>query len=154
MLEVLVASVGALAAITVYALSARRSAMDRKRVSCAEAMADALAWMELPYRIARRLDDSPETCRALADRMHHLQERLLYHSSWLQIEVPRAALAYELLLSKVRDEARPHLQEAWRRVPLGSAAEMNLGPFDTAPIEGAVVVFTKAIRDRFRWWRF
>ena len=39
-------------AVLAYLLGQRRTSVERKRTLCAEAIADALQWLELPYRIS------------------------------------------------------------------------------------------------------
>ena len=88
MTSVVAAAIAALVAVLVYFLGQRQASVERKWRGSAEAIADALSWLELPYRI-RRTSDTPETLGALAERVHHLQERLLFHENWLRIEVPQ-----------------------------------------------------------------
>ena len=85
------AAIAALVAVTVYLVGQRAVRFDRKRELSGKAIAEALAWLELPYRIRRRVDDAPDTLLGLVDRMHDLQESLLFYRGWLQVELSGSA---------------------------------------------------------------
>lgn len=65
---------------------------DRLAVEYGRALADAIAWLEMPYRVARRTSNSPETLAALVDKHHALQERIehISYRSDLPLERVRA----------------------------------------------------------------
>jgi hypothetical protein len=117
-------------AVTVWAASRealRSRAMQRRHelARCyGDALADALAWCELPYRVARRTSDAPETLADLADKFHQLQERIEHHRRWLQLESDSVCAAYAALVAGVKERARGPIAAAWRRPPIGVAADM------------------------------
>lgn len=121
------AAIAALVAIFIHFLGQRKTVRDRKRETCAQALTHALAWMELPYRIRRRVDDNPQTLSALADRAHDLQESLLFHLSWLEVEMPQTYTPYRDLVSAVRSASEAAIVAAWEAAPVSSPAQMNIG---------------------------
>lgn len=104
-----------------------RAAIERKRSLAAEALSDALLWLELPYRIRRRVDDSPTTLAALAGRVHHLQERHVFCASWLRLEIPTAHEPYVALLEAVKEQVAPHIRAAWSSRAAKRPESMNIG---------------------------
>jgi hypothetical protein len=140
------AAIAAAVAIVVFALRAAAAAQDRKREMCARALADALAWLELPYRIRRRKDDSPETLALLAGHAHSLQEKLLFHSAWLCIELPSTAPLYHTLLQSVRAIAQEPLKEAWCSPAIAHPEQMNLGSLVPPPPADQITAFCQAVR--------
>lgn len=87
---IVAAMITAAVALLAYVGDRYRESLQRRREVAAEAMAHALLWLELPYRIRRRVDDKPETIAAIVERVHGLQEKLVFHSSWLEVELPMA----------------------------------------------------------------
>jgi hypothetical protein len=127
-------------------LRAAAAAQDRKREMCARALGDALAWLELPYRIRRRKDDSPETLALLAGHAHSLQEKLLFHSAWLRIELPSTAPLYDTLVSSLKALCQEPLEQAWRTPPPARPEQMNLGPLLPSPPADQIAAFCQAVR--------
>ena len=140
------AAVTALLAVLVYALRAAAAAQDRKREMCARALADALAWLELPYRIRRRRDDSPDTLARLVSHAHALQEKLVFHRAWLRIELPDSAPLYDRLVSSLKALCEDPLRDAWRASPPTRPEQMNLGPLVPPPPADQIVAFCQAVR--------
>ena len=142
-------------AVLAYLLGQRRTAVERKRISCAEAIADALQWLELPYRIRRRPDDAVETLASLAERTNHLRERLQFHEKWLRIELPKSVPRYRRLVEAVMAAAGPAIEEAWNASPIKSAREMNLGRLDISldKVDAASEKFSSEVVKALAWWR-
>ena len=103
-------------AVLAYLLGQRRISVERKRTLCAEAIADALQWLELPYRIRRRTDNTPETLTALGDRINDLRERLQFHEKWLRIEVPQSVVSYQRLVGEVIAAAGREIEKCLERL--------------------------------------
>ena len=148
---ILAAAIAGLAAVFVYERGQRAAANDRKRETCGKAIADALAWMELPYRIRRRLDNDPETLRAMANRIHTTQESLLFYQSWLRVELPEAYDHYAQLVSALKATTRTAMQDAWETEPSAAAADMNIGELtiDRTLVDEALSRLTATIRQHF-----
>ena len=143
---ILAAAVAALVSVTIYWFTQRQAALERKRRASGEAIADALAWLELPYRIRRRVDDSPERLHDLSDRIHILQERLLYHENWLRVEIPQAHPMYRDLVREVKIAAGSAMQNAWCSSPITTADGMNIGDLDIRLNQESVEKFSKVVR--------
>ena len=150
---ILAASLPALAAVLIYVLSQRQVALERKRRACAEAISDALSWLELPYRIRRRTDDTDDTLRSLAERIHNLQERLLFHENWLRVEIPQTSQQYRDLVQRVKKKAGPAMQDAWKASPVASANAMNIGDLGMGSVDNLVLAFTERVRSQLALWR-
>lgn len=152
--SVVAAALGAFGAVFVYFVGVRLASLERERKACAQAVADALAWLELPYRVCRRVDDSTETLRDLAERIHGLQERLLFDENWLRIEVPGVYDEYGKLVDAVKKCARVPLQEAWAAPGVWEASRMNVGDLGLASVEPEVRAFAEKVKAQLVLWRF
>ena len=129
--------------------------MERKRTLCAEAIADALKWLELPYRIRRRPDNTPQTLTALGDRINDLRERLQFHEKWLRIEIPRSVASYQRLVEEVMAAARQEIEDAWTASPAESSSDMNIGQLSIIRdrVDAAVEDFSSEVVKSLAWWR-
>ena len=154
--SVVAALVAVVGAVVAYLLAQRQAALERKRKSCAQAISDALQWLELPYRIRRRPDDAAETLSSLAERTNNLREQLEFHEKWLRIEIPNCAQSYTRLVKEVRAAAGTAIEEAWRTCPVKSAEDMNIGALDISrdKVEEAVEEFSSEVVKELSWWRF
>ena len=153
--SVVAALIAVVGAVVAYSLGQRQAALERKRKSCAQAIADALQWLELPYRIRRRTDDAAETFSSLAERINNLREQLEFHEKWLRIEMPDSAQKYGRLVKEVRAAAGTAIADAWRTGPVKSAEDMNIGALDISrnQVEEAVEEFSSAVVKELSWWR-
>ena len=152
----LVVGVSAVAsAVLAYLLGQRRASVERKRTLCAEAIADALQWLELPYRIRRRPDNTPQTLTALGDRINDLRERLQFHEKWLRIEIPQSVASYQRLVGEVIAAARQEIENAWNASPAQSASNMNVGQLSITRnrVDAAVEDFSAEVVKALAWWR-
>ena len=142
-------------AVLAYLLGQRRISMERKRTLCAEAIADALQWLELPYRIRRRPDNTPQTLTALGDRINDLRERLQFHEKWLRIEIPQSVVSYQRLVGEVIAAAGKEIENAWNASPAQSASNMNLGQLSITRdrVDAAVEDFSAEVVKVLAWWR-
>ena len=129
--------------------------MERKRILCAEAIADALKWLELPYRIRRRPNDVAETLDSLGERINHLRERLQFHEKWLRVEMPNSVPSYQRLVQEVMAAAGPVIHDAWNASPVASAGDMNLDWLDIGQenVTLSVEDFSSEVVKALAWWR-
>ena len=135
-------------ALILFLLRQSAELRSRKRNTCAKALADALAWLELPYRVRRKVADaSLREMANLADRAHQLQEAHLLHESWLRIEVPDVYEAYVALLGAVRTAASQPLKAAWEHEPNRDGKDMNIGGLDVPRVDGEVKAYTDAVQN-------
>ena len=153
--SVVAALIAVAGAVIAYLLGQRQKALERKRNSCAQAISDALQWLELPYRIRRRPDDVAETLSSLAERTNNLREQLQFHEKWLRIEIPNSARRYQHLMEEVRAAARPAIEDAWKTCPVKSAGDMNIGPLNISrdQVDAAVEDFSSEVVKELSWWR-
>ena len=144
-----------ISAVLAYLLGQRRTSVERKRTLCAEAIADALKWLELPYRIRRRPDDNPQTLIALGDRINDLRERLQFHEKWLRIEIPQSVASYRRLVEEVMAAARQEIEDAWIASPAKNASDMNIGQLSIIRdgVDAAVEDFSSEVVKALAWWR-
>ncbi len=142
-------------AVLAYLLGQRRTSVERKRTLCAEAIADALKWLELPYRIRRRPDNTPQTLTALGDRINDLRERLQFHEKWLRIEIPQSVASYRRLVEEVMAAARQEIEDAWTASPAENASDMNIGQLSIIRdgVDTAVEDFSSEVVKALAWWR-
>ena len=142
-------------AVLAYLLGQRRTSVERKRTLCAEAIADALQWLELPYRIRRRPDNTPQTLAALGDRINDLRERLQFHEKWLRIEIPQSVASYQRLVEEVIAAAGQEIENAWNASPAHSASNMNVGQLSITRdrVDAAVEDFSAEVVKALAWWR-
>ena len=148
---VLAAAIAAFATILLHWSNQREVRRGRQRALCGKAISEVLAWLELPYRIRRRVDDAPDTLRGLVDRMHKLQESLLFYRGWLQVELPEAHEEYLSLVAAVKAAASSAIQEAWQSLPSSEAKQMNIGEFqiDRTAVEAHLTRLAAIVRERF-----
>jgi hypothetical protein len=113
--------------------SLRASNLDRRAAQkhehaqqFAKALTVVMIWKELGYRVARRVDDEPESLAALAAQFNQAQQDLDWHCTWLEVEAPDVATAYRSLVDKVKTTAKPLIQKAWASPPISQASGMNL----------------------------
>lgn len=116
-----------LVALVVLAVNQYQARQDARRKDFAEALAAVERYAELPYRIRRRQESTPEVRGRIAEFIHEVQQDLLFHKSWMPIQAPRIADAYDSLLRTTRDEAGSAMSEAWSTTPIARDEDMPLG---------------------------
>lgn len=143
---VIVAIIAAAVTFLAFLGDRYRDALARRRKLAAAALSDALLWLELPYRIRRRVDNDPPTLAALAERMHGLQERQVLHKSWLEVEIPAAHQSYVALLEAVKEQVGTHMRDAWESEPAARPELMNVGQLFEPDITAEVNAYVEATR--------
>ena len=128
---------------------------ERRRASYADAVQGLVAWAEYPYRIARRVDDEPETLKELAIHGRILQERLAFYGAWVSAESIRMGQLYCTVLALLKAVVGQGIQEAWKRPPVSSPSSMNIGSLgiDQVQVKSLTESISKASRTRFGWRR-
>ena len=132
---------------------------DARRKDFAEALAAVERYAELPYRIRRRQDSTPEVRGCIAEFIHEVQQDLLFHKSWVRIQSPRVAEVYNSLLRTTREEAGSAMTEAWHTTPISKDEDMPLGMGLSFPrMEEARLRYVRAVGYElefppFRWIR-
>ena len=142
--------VAALTAAATMLVTRVGEATNRRRDRYAEAVRTLVAWVEYPYRVRRRTDDTPHTLTALASLGHDLQERLACHQAWIATERPDLARAYAQARASINEIVGPAIKEAWTSDPVTTPTGMNLngwGP--SAECTEVVANIQHAVEDRF-----
>jgi hypothetical protein len=128
------------------------SRRDRLLKDFAEALAAVERYAELPYRVLRRQGSGPEARERVAEAIHGVQQELLFHKSWVRIQDPRVADAYDALLAATREEAGGAMTEAWRSTPIAADEDMPLGVGLSFPlIEERRAEYVNMVRCRLQW---
>jgi hypothetical protein len=123
---VIAAIIAGLVAIFVLWVNQHQARRDSRSKDFAAALAAVERYSELPYRILRRQDSTPEVRGRVAEVIHEVQQDLLFHKSWVRIQAPRVADAYDSLLETTRREAGSAMTEAWRKAPIKTDEDMPL----------------------------
>lgn len=114
----------------------------------ARALADAIAWTELPYRVARRTSDSSETLAGIVAKFHDLQERLEHNLRWLQLDSEAVGAAYEELVRSVKRKTEDDIRSAWERDPITTGRGMNIGAISKVDVSAETDLYLAAVRTR------
>jgi hypothetical protein len=130
-----------------------RASANLRRDTFAEAVRTLVAWNEYPYRIRRRVEDSPETLDKLAAMGHDLQERLGASRAWIAGESSALRDVYDSCIGDLNRAVSPACREAWQRAPVTSAAGMNLSGFGGGGSSDVVCRMERAVSYRFGWRR-
>ena len=123
---VIAAVITGLVALMVLAVNQYQARQDARRKDFAEALAAVERYAELPYRVVRRQDSTPEVRGRIAEFIHEVQQDLLFHRSWMRIQAPRVADVYDSLLQTTREEAGSAMTDAWKATPISKDEDMPL----------------------------
>jgi hypothetical protein len=134
-------------ALLVFAGNQYQARKDGLRKDFAEALAAVERYAELPYRILRRQDSTPEVRGHIAEQVHEVQQDILFHKSWVRIQSSEVAEAYESLLRAMREEAGAAMTRAWNTAPIFRDEDMPLGTGFSFPLMNAErVKYVEAVR--------
>lgn len=124
---VIAAVVTGFVALLVFAGNQYQARKDQLRKDFAEALAAVERYAELPYRILRRQDSTPEIRGRVAELVHEVQQDILFYKSWVRIQSPEVAEVYDTLLRAMREEAGAAMTQAWNTAPITRDDDMPLG---------------------------
>lgn len=134
-----------------------QAGQNRRRVVFAEALVAIEQYGEVPWRIRRRPDSTPDTRLRLSDAVHEIQEELMYYEGLLSMESPTVGSAYAALVATIKTEAGPAISESWSSPPIekdeGMSGQIK---FDTTATAQARRDYIQAVRRYlrplpFRW---
>lgn len=128
-------AVTALIALLSAWLGWRTARHTERRKLYAEATKAAVAWAELVYRVRRRGSNDPDVVRPLVQRFHEAQEQITFHEAWIGSESEQMAASYKKLVSDIKKETLPLINEAWKEAP--RALPGNAEPEDKHPMNVA-----------------
>lgn len=137
----------AVASVWAYILQSKATRKAQERLLFAQAFAAVTSWKELPYRVARRTDDSPESHKALIDEFHRLQLELEQHLAWVQVADHEIGRKFDRLVKETKRQCSPHFEAAWAQEPQGSAP---LGEKYSIDVNGLKSNYLRAVRKRLR----
>lgn len=147
----LIAAGSALALTALRALGWLLSApRDRRRELYGRAYQDAMAWVEMLYRVRRRTAE-PQDERELIDRFHDLQERIDYHRGWLASESRYLTRSYCRLVLVIKRATEPLIQVAWEQPPRTPGAAAPDGEVHVN-VEADSLRFLKDVRLQLSFW--
>jgi hypothetical protein len=149
------AGLSVVGAIVVATVPRWSEARERRRTRYAEAVEALIAWAEFPYRIARRIGDDPQTLADLTKLGHELQERLTFVGAWVTAESAMMGNLYRDVVGALRCVVGSASSDAWRRPPIFTADEMNVGNLgiDGEAVAALATRVAMASRVRFGWRR-
>ena len=131
---VIAAVITGFVALLVLAGNQYQGRKDRLRKDFAEALAAVERYAELPYRILRRQDSTPEVRGRITELIHEVQQDILFHESWVRIQSSDVADTYDALLRVMRVEAGTAMTQAWNMAPITKDEDMPLGSGFTFPL--------------------
>jgi hypothetical protein len=133
------------------------TARQNRRAAEAKLYADAYAvvqaYKEMPYAIRRRNADAPGEERVrLSEILRDIQQRISFHSAWIDIHNRNVGRAYDDLVAATRRTAGQLMHEAWEFEPISTDSAMNIadiGP-QLAVLADPEVAYLKAVREARR----
>lgn len=144
---VIAAVVTGLVALFVFTGNQYQARKDRLRKDFAEALAAVERYAELPYRVLRRQDSTPEVRGHIAEQVHEVQQDILFHKSWVRIQSSEVGDAYDALLEALREEAGVAMTQAWNIAPVTRDEDMPLGAgFSFPQLNAGKVKYLEAVR--------
>src|SRR5436853_7906545 len=115
MATIIAAAIAAAVATFGYVITARAKLVEDRKKTYAEALAAVYAYQELPHRIRRRPDSSPETLRELGTLISDIQRDLDFYKSLLNLDSLELGAAYNALVQTSRDQGKKYRDEAWKQ---------------------------------------
>jgi hypothetical protein len=123
---VMAAAVAAAAALTGYWLTYVSKRSESKAESYAKALAAVEAYKQLPYRICRRGESTPEVRGNLGKAIGDVQQDIAFYRRFLQLDSEAVGLAYDALVDKVFANGSGFRAEAWRMPPALEDKDMDI----------------------------
>jgi hypothetical protein len=124
---ILTAALAAVVAVGGFLLTYHSTRRDRKAKFFAEALLAVKALQEIPYRVAKRPDSSPETRERLGKVIHDTYVTMSFYQSWLRIDSPVVGEAYRLLSTSADRLVSTQGKHAWSSPIIKEDADMVLG---------------------------
>src|SRR6266516_4729512 len=116
---IVAAIVAAAVSLTTFALTERRTRLDRQRQVFADAFEAVMEYREFPFIVRRRNPNEPEKERArLSGELSRVQARMNSHKALLLVEDPQIGKLYATLVKQTRLHAGAHIKSAWDNPPV------------------------------------
>jgi hypothetical protein len=147
---VLTAAIGGAASLFALAVNAiisnRQSRIARQRHEFSKAFAACVAYEESPYIIRRRRGDDLQGERVrISSELSAIQRELAYYSAWLAMESKDVSIAYENLVSLLREVAGTRMHEAWLTPPIESDSGMNMPDLGLSTLKPLKVAYLSEV---------
>ena len=127
---VLASGIAAGATVSGYLANQSRARRERKATAFAEALTSLRRYQDFPFKVWRRLDDSPETLARLAAEHSDTGMQNNFQLSWLLVDAPVVGEAFRALTEAVKDERRANYTLAWQSPPITAPAALaEVPPF-------------------------
>jgi hypothetical protein len=142
--------VGIIAATVSLREGAKNRAAAERRESArqyGEAMAAALEWLELPYRVLRRTSDDAPVVQEIVNHFHDVQQSITFHQQWMTLASTELGACYGELVRAVKSKTAPMIRRAWSRPATERPMQMSISDvIDDADVSAELQALTVAIR--------
>jgi hypothetical protein len=142
----LAAAIAAMVAVLGYAFNQQANRRDRKTRFYAEALRAIKELEEMPYRIAKRKDSSPEIRATLGREVNDIFINVSFYLAWLEIDSPLVGRAYELLARRAIQCGEYQRRHAWGSAVITNDEEVELGEFYSYATKRELSVCTIVMR--------
>jgi hypothetical protein len=122
----LAAVVAAAAALVGYWLTYVSKRSDSKAETYAKALAAVEAYKQLPYRICRRAESTPDVRGSMGKVIGDVQQDLAFYRLFLRLDSETVGLAFDALVDKVYASGGEFRAKAWRTPPAPEDKDMNI----------------------------
>jgi hypothetical protein len=150
---VLAAIVAAAAALFGYWLTYMSKRSEGKKEIYAKALAAVEAYKQLPYRICRRGESTPETRRNLGKIIGDVQQELSFYRRFLRLDSEAVGIAYDALVDKAFAHGRQFRATAWSMPPAPEDMDMDISTVfnynDSFEQRACLVAMRKELQRRF-----
>jgi hypothetical protein len=151
---VLAATIAAAAALTGYWLTYASKRSESKTETYAKALAAVEAYKQLPYRICRRGESTPEVRGNLGKVIGDVQQDLAFYRRFLLLDSEAVGLAYGFLVDKVYNSGRVFRAKAWCMPPASEDKGMDISAAfdydDASEQRTCLLAMQRELRRRFR----
>jgi hypothetical protein len=149
---IVAAVVAAAVSLTTFALTGRRTRLDRQRQVFADAFEAVMEYREYPFIIRRRNPDEPEKERQrLSSELSRVQARMNSYKARLLVEDPEIGKLYKELVKQTRIHAGAHIKSAWDNNPVSADDEMHAPKYDYTALDRHDDAYLRAVAEHLSW---
>ncbi|SRR6266542_482120 len=155
---IVAAIVAAAVSLTTFALTARRTRLDRQRQVFGDAFEAVMDYREYPFIVRRRNPNEPEKERQrLSGELSRVQARMNGYKARLLVEDPLIGKLYVELVKQTRLHAGAHIKSAWDNEPVAVDEEMHAPKYDFSALVKYDNAYLRAVAEHLswkpEWWR-
>ena len=140
----LAALISAAVSVIGYWQNAQAKRQDRQRQLFADAFRAVMAYREFAFRVRRRPPGTDRT--AITDDLSDVQTQLNLHMATLEIEAPRVAEHYRMLVVETRRVAGPQISAGWDQEPTQRDSDIHIRDVDLSGLASFDLAFIRATR--------